>query len=281
MAEIKCIDVSEWQGKIDWKKVKAAGYSHAVLRAGFGRSKTQKDAEFERNYKNAKSAGVKLGVYWYAYAVDKADAVKEAKACLEIIKGKVLELPVFYDMEENSMTALGRTVLTSMAEAFCDEIKKSGYECGVYSNPNWFTNYLDYKRLRSKYPIWLAQYYKEPQFECDMWQYTSQGKVQGISGDVDLNVIYSTDIIKSSSKSEEIKYGDSGIDVLCLKYLIQIADDAGVLDYGMTRGNNKFSVGTQDAVKKLQKIMGLVQTGTATEEFVNRLYGLIAQRRLK
>ncbi len=286
MAEIKCIDVSEWQGKIDWKKVKAAGYSHAILRAGFGRSQTQKDAEFERNYKNAKAAGVKLGVYWYAYAVDKADAVKEAKACLEVIKGKTLELPVFYDMEENSMTKLGKTALTAMATAFCEEIKKGGYKCGIYGNPNWFTNYLDYKTLKSKYPIWLAQYYKEAQLECDIWQYSSEGKVDGISGNVDLNVIYNEDIVKSNTtptdsnteKSKaELKSGDKGIDVLCLKYLIQIADDMGIIDYGMTLGNNKFSNGTAEAVKTLQKIMGLKQTGVSNEDFVNRLYRLIVE----
>ena len=285
MAEIKCIDVSEWQGKVYFKKVKAAGYSHAILRAGFGRSSSQVDAEFERNYKNAKAAGVKLGVYWYAYAVDKADAVKEAKACLEVIKGKVLELPVFYDMEESSMKSLGKTALTAMATAFCEEIKKGGFACGVYGNPDWFTNYLDYKTLRSKYPIWLAQYYKEAQLECDVWQYTSEGKVNGISGNVDLNIIYNEEIIqeektakpKGPAPNAELKTGDGGIGVLCFKYLVQIADDMGLLQYGMTLGNNKYSKGTQNAVKALQTQMGLKSTGTADESFVNKLYKLITE----
>ncbi len=286
MAQIKCIDVSEWQGKVDFKKVKAAGYSHAILRAGFGRSSTQVDAEFERNYKNAKAAGVKVGVYWYAYAVDKADAVKEAKACLDVLKGKTLELPVFYDMEESSMKSLGKAALTAMATAFCEEIKKGGFRCGVYGNPDWFTNYLDYKTLKSKYPIWLAQYYKEAELECDIWQYTSEGKVSGISGNVDLNIIYNEEVIKTAntapsadaeSSKEELRSGDSGIDVLCFKYLIQIADDMGVIDYGMTLGNNRFSAGTQDAVKALQKIMGIKQSGVANEDLVNRLYRLIVQ----
>ncbi len=283
MAEIKCIDVSEWQGKVDFKKVKSAGYSHAILRAGFGRSSSQVDAEFERNYKNAKTAGVKLGVYWYAYAVDKADAVKEAKACLEVLKNKTLELPVFYDMEESSMKSLGKTALTAMATAFCEEIKKGGFTCGVYGNPDWFTNYLDYKTLKERYPIWLAQYYSEAQLECDIWQYTSEGKVSGISGNVDLNTIYNEDIIKGESSAEpnvpnpkaELKTGDSGIGVLCLKYLIQIADDMGVLRYGMTLGNNKYSQGTVKAVNNLRKQMGLELTGAADENFVNQLYRLI------
>ena len=153
MANIKCIDVSEWQGTIDWKKVKAAGYGYAVLRAGFGRSDTQKDKQFERNYTGALAAGVKLGVYQYAYAIDKADAVKEAKACLSVLKGKTLDMPVFYDMEEASMTKLGKTKLTEMAKAFCDTVRKGGFTSGVYSNPNWFNNYLDYNSIRKNYPV--------------------------------------------------------------------------------------------------------------------------------
>ncbi len=203
MAEIKCIDVSEWQGTIDWKKVKAAGFGHAILRAGFGRSVTQKDKTFEQNYKNAKAAGVKLGVYWYSYAVDKADAVKEANACIAVLKGKSFELPVFFDMEENSMTKLGKSALTDMAKAFCDTVIKGGFRAGVYSNPNWFTNYLNYNALRKLYPIWLAQYYVEPQFDCDIWQYSSTGKVSGITGNVDMNVIYNSGIIKTKTEVPE------------------------------------------------------------------------------
>ena len=199
MANIKCIDVSEWQGTVDWKKVKAAGIGHAILRAGFGRDVSQIDKKFEQNYKNAKAAGVKLGVYWYSYAVDKADAVKEAKACLQVLGGRALDMPVYFDMEEGSMTKLGKTKLTEMARAFCEEIKKGGYTPGVYSNPTWFKNYLDYNGLKKLYSIWLAQYYKEAQYECDVWQYCSDGKVSGISGNVDMNIIYNENIIKKPS----------------------------------------------------------------------------------
>ncbi len=199
MANIKCIDVSEWQGTIDWKKVKNAGYGHAILRAGFGRSASQKDKSFEENYKKATAAGVKLGVYWYSYAVDKADAIKEAEACLAVLKGKVFQMPVFFDMEESSMTKLSKSTLTEMAKAFCERIKKGGYTAGVYSNLNWFTNYLNYAELKKLYPIWFAQYYTEAQLDCDIWQYSSSGKVSGITGNVDLNIIYNEKIIKADT----------------------------------------------------------------------------------
>ncbi len=287
MSDIKCIDVSCWQGDINWTKVKAAGYSHAIIRAGFGREATQVDSKFEQNYKNAKAVGIKLGAYWYSYAVDKADAIREANACLQVIKGKNFELPIFFDMEESSQTKLGKTILTAMAKGFCDALISAGYNAGVYSNPTWFTNYLDYNTLKKKYPIWLAQYYKEAQLDCDIWQYSSKGKVSGISGNVDMNIIYNSDVIYTEENKEDfskvgkienrtkLKKGDKGLDVLCLKYLIQVADDMGVLNFGMTPGNDSFGSGTEKAVKKCQKLMGKTQTGIADAEFVNGLYKLI------
>ena len=98
MSKIKCIDVSTWQGVIDWKKVKAAGYEHAIIRAGFGREASQVDNKFEHNYKNAKAAGVKLGAYWYSYADSVEDAKREAAACLTVLEGKTFEMPIFFDM---------------------------------------------------------------------------------------------------------------------------------------------------------------------------------------
>ena len=94
MSNIKCIDVSTWQGNIDWKKVKAAGYGHAIIRAGFGREISQVDNRFEQNYKNAKAAGVKLGVYWYSYADSVAAAIKEANTCLDVLNGRDIDMNV-------------------------------------------------------------------------------------------------------------------------------------------------------------------------------------------
>lgn len=286
MSNIKCIDVSTWQGSIDWKKVKAAGYGHAIIRAGFGREVSQVDNRFEQNYKNAKAAGMVLGVYWYSYAVDKADAIREAKACLTVLNKRKLEMPVYFDMEESSMTKLGKAKLTEMAKAFCEEIKKGGYRAGVYSNPNWFKNYLDYNALKKLYSIWLAQYYKEAQYECDVWQYTSSGKVNGISGSVDMNIIYNAGIIKSGSeptkvteKKEEtvrteLKQGDKGIDVLGLKYLMMVAADMGIVSVNLAKDGG-FGSGTDKAVKALQKVFGMSQTGVADAAFIHKLYSKI------
>lgn len=210
MAEIKCIDVSEWQGDIDWKKVKASGLDCVILRAGFGRAASQKDSRFDTNYKNAKDNGIKIGVYWYSYAENTSDAEKEAAACLSVLNKRELDMPVFYDLEDNSMTKLSRAQLTAIAKAFCEKIKAGGYRAGVYSNPNWFKNYLDYKALKKLYPIWLAQYYTEPQYECDIWQYSSSGKVSGITGSVDLDLIYSEDIIEAKKTTFTVKYDANG-----------------------------------------------------------------------
>lgn len=195
MSNIKCIDVSEWQSKIDWKKVKDSGIEYAILRAGFGRESAQVDFEFEGHYKNAKKAGIKLGVYWFSYADSVEDAKREAKACLEVIKGKTFELPVYYDLEFSTQKNYGKTVLTNIAKTFCETIKKQGYSVGVYANLNWFLNYLDYETLKKSYSIWLAQYHTKAELNCDIWQYTSQGKITGVYGNVDVNIIYNKDII--------------------------------------------------------------------------------------
>ena len=105
---IKGIDVSSWQGNIDFAKVKASGIDFVIIRAGYGRETRQNDNCFEVNYRNAKAAGLDVGAYWYSYADSAEDAVKEAKACMEVIKGKKFEYPIFFDLEEQSQFAKGR-----------------------------------------------------------------------------------------------------------------------------------------------------------------------------
>ena len=259
MSNIKCIDVSTWQGSIDWKRVKAAGYGHAIIRAGFGREVSQVDNRFEQNYKNAKAAGVVLGVYWYSYAVDKADAIREAKACLTVLNKRKLEMPVYFDMEESSMTKLGKAKLTEMAKAFCEEIKKGGYRAGVYSNPNWFKNYLDYNALKKLYSIWLAQYYKEAQYECDVWQYSSSGKVDGISGSVDMNIIYNTSVVKTevvNSAQTESKADKPVLETAALQVLLRLALDLGVAKTYVTPVNNIKGRLTNAAILEAREYMG-------------------------
>ena len=205
MTKVTCVDISEFQQNIDFNKMKNDGIKAVIIRAEYGREVSQKDGMFESHYKNAKSAGMKIGVYWYSYADSVSDAEKEAKACLECIKGKSLYMPIYYDLEDSSQVKLGKSKLTEIAERFCETIKENGYRAGVYANLNWFNNYLDYDKLKSKYGIWLAQYNDKAELACDIWQNSSTGRVSGYSGNIDTNVIIYplTVFAKSESKAEK------------------------------------------------------------------------------
>lgn len=205
MSKITCVDISEFQQNIDFNKMKNDGIKAVIIRAGYGRESSQKDCMFESHYRNAKAAGLKIGVYWYSYADSVDDAEKEARACLACIGGKALDMPVYYDMEDNFQTHLSKPTLTAIAEHFCNTVKANGYKVGVYANLNWFTNYLDYNRLKNKYSIWLAQYNDRAELDCDIWQNSSTGRVSGYNGRLDTNVIYNEDIFsgKSDTKVEK------------------------------------------------------------------------------
>ena len=205
MSKITCVDISEFQQNIDFNKMKNDGIKAVIIRAGYGRETSQKDTMFESHYRNAKEAGLKIGAYWYSYADSVDDAEKEAKACLECVENKYFDMPIYYDLEDNSIVKLGKAKLTEIAERFCETIKKSNYRAGVYANLNWFNNYLDYDKLKKKYSIWLAQYNSVNELNCDIWQNSSTGRVSGYNGRLDTNVIYNEDIIsgKSDTKVEK------------------------------------------------------------------------------
>lgn len=195
---IKAIDVSCWQVGVDYNKVKSSGINVVLIRAGFGREANQKDNQFETHYKNAKAAGLKIGVYWYSYAEGISDAANEANACLACLNGRKLDLPVYFDLEEPWQQSFGKATLTAMAEKFCDTIKKYGYRAGVYANAYWFSQCLNYSTLYNKYSIWLAQWASYHTIKCDIWQYSETGSVNGVSGNVDMNIIENTSIINGS-----------------------------------------------------------------------------------
>ena len=197
MASVTCVDISEFQQNIDFNKMKNDGIKAVIIRAGYGREVSQKDSMFESHYKNAKNANLKIGVYWYSYADSVNDAEKEARACLECIKSKSLDMPIYYDLEDSSQTKLGKAKLTEIAERFCETIKKSNYRAGVYANLNWFNNYLDYDKLKAKYSIWLAQYNDKAELDCDIWQNHSTGRVSGYGGNIDTNIIYNENVFKN------------------------------------------------------------------------------------
>ena len=189
------IDVSAWQGKIDWAKVKADGIQFAIIRAGYGTYIGQKDAYFDYNVQQAKKYGIKVGAYWFSYATTAAEAKKEAQVCYEVIKNYELDYPVFYDFEYDSVNyanGMGVTITkaksTAFTEAFCQELASKNVNVGVYTNPDCIYKYFEWDTL-NKYPLWLAHWdVAEPAFPCDLWQYSSSGYVNGISGRVDMNL---------------------------------------------------------------------------------------------
>ena len=221
--EYRGIDVSKYQGNINFKKVKDAGVQFVIIRIGYGQYESQKDEKFEANYEGFREVGIPVGVYLYSYAKSVNDAKKEANTVLKWLNGRELNLPVYYDIEDKSQINLGKGTLTNMCEVFCDTIEKAGYWAGVYTNKYFFTTYLDYEKLEEKYTIWVAQYNDTNTYrgKYDMWQYTSSGKVNGISGNVDMDILYRNifenrgDDIDSSSLPNLSSYkGNSIVDAL-------------------------------------------------------------------
>lgn len=191
MELLRGIDVSYYQGIIDWQAVKETGLvKFAIIRAGYGRYANQKDSQFERNYAGAKAAGIPVGAYWYSYAMSVEEAREEAQACMQVLKGKRFEYPVYFDFEDSRQINLGKTVLTGICEAFCDTLEKAGFFAGVYASTYWFKHNLDYPYLADRYTIWLADFRKDYDRNIvrDIHQYTSSGRIAGIPYRVDLNV---------------------------------------------------------------------------------------------
>lgn len=195
MAEVMGIDVSKHQGSIDWQKVKKDGVQFAIIRAGYGKFASQEDPEFSDNIQNAYKAGIPVGVYWYSYAGSVADAEKEADVCLRVIKPfkALITLPVFFDQEyEPGILALNNRQRTDCCLAFIKKIQAAGYQPGMYASYDWFKNKI-YRAELLDYPAWVAQYASKCQYtdkNLYMWQYSSTGKVNGISGNVDKNYWY-------------------------------------------------------------------------------------------
>ncbi len=196
------IDVSRYQGDVDWEQVKAAGVEFAMIRVGFrgyGQSgKLMEDAKVKQNYENATKAGIKVGVYFFAQAISVEEAKEEAEYVLELIDGWQLDMPVAYDWE--CLAADYRTVgvdpqtVTDCAKAFCEVIGAEGYDTMIYFNPSQSRDMMYLSELVD-YGFWLAMYSDQMTYEykVDMWQYTKEGKVPGIQGNVDINLYFPYD----------------------------------------------------------------------------------------
>ncbi len=190
------IDVSKWNGNINWEAVKNSGISYVIIRCGY-RGSAQgvliEDPKFQANIKGASAAGLKVGIYFFSQAVDEVEAVEEASMVLGQIKGYTISYPVFIDVEASGGRgdAIDKDTRTAVCRAFCQTIQNGGYTAGVYSNKFWLENKIDTKSLGA-YKIWLAQYAAAPTYagRYDLWQYRSTGSVSGISGNVDMNISY-------------------------------------------------------------------------------------------
>lgn len=194
MGYFNCIDVSEWNGDIDWEQAKADGLEYAIIRCGFGR--TGVDKYFEINMEGAHDAGIKIGVYFYSYATDWDSAVIEANHCIELIEEykDIIALPVFYDVEEERNVPR----MTDICMAFINTLNYYGYNVGVYTSGSWYSAY--FKNIDVNF-IWLAYWgsddgvpHTKPDY-CDIWQYTSRGNVDGVgNGCVDCDIVYNEDM---------------------------------------------------------------------------------------
>ena len=183
------IDVSTFQGAINWQRVKGIGIKFAMIRAGFGRFEL--DNRFLQNYLNAKTNDIPVGVYHYTYANNTTRAKQEANFVINYLKDKKLEYPVAFDIEDKSLLSLSKSELTKITDTFCKTLEKAGYYVVIYSYKDFLENKLDMKKL-SRYDVWLAQWSKEPTYKgpYGMWQFSDDGRVPGIVGPVDLDYAF-------------------------------------------------------------------------------------------
>ena len=200
MSTMKGIDVSYYQGNVNWSHVKTDGVKFAIIRAGYGSELSQKDKQFENNYAGCKSNGVACGVYWFSYAESVEEAKQEAQVCLQVIKGKTFEYPIYFDMENpcdsngnviRRLEKLGKKACSDIVQAFCDEIEKAGYFAGLYCSTYYLENYIS-ESVRKRYAVWVAEYSDVCNYtgQYGMWQNSSKGRVYGIDTDVDMNECY-------------------------------------------------------------------------------------------
>lgn len=190
------IDVSKWNGNINWTAVKNSGVSYVIIRCGYRGSTTGaliEDPKFKTNIAGAAKAGLKVGIYFFTQAVNEVEAVEEASMTIGLIKNYRISYPVFLDVESSGGRAdgLDAGTRTQVINAYCQTIRNSGYTAGVYANKTWLSQKMNAGSL-SSYKIWLAQYNTAPTYsgKIDLWQYTSKGSVGGISGNTDMNLSY-------------------------------------------------------------------------------------------
>lgn len=295
MAQTKGIDISRYQGAPDFAKLKGR-VGFVILQAGYGRYSSQKDAQFERSYAECKKHGIPVGAYWFGYAMTPADAAAEARACIEALRGKQFEYPIYYDMETDAQSGhypftTGRANCSAMADAFCSTLEEAGYFAGIYISRSPAQSYLT-AEIWNKYALWLAEYGSKLNWSSTVgiWQNSSTGHFAGIPLDdkgrernVDTDICYVDypTIIKSAGlngfpkqepepmdtdtwykRGDKDKTGEHTIFAIKqrLKSIGYKVDDTG-----------GFGGGTEAAVMDVQRKMGYKPTGEIGENFVKKL----------
>lgn len=217
------IDVSKWNQEIDWEAVKEEGVEFAIIRCGYRGASSGAlviDPRYEENIQGAIDAGIPVGVYFFTQALDEVEAVEEASMVIRLIEAYDVDYPVFLDSESaggnGRADGLTATERTAAHKAFLETVSAAGYETGVYASRNWLYDRINMTDL-SEYKTWLAEYAEVPAYEgyYDMWQYTSKGKVNGISTNVDLNLCYmnidtSINHARGAAGYSGVVNGDSG-----------------------------------------------------------------------
>lgn len=192
----KGIDISKHNGNINFAKVKAAGIDFVIIRAGYGKSVSQKDPMFETYYKEAKNAGLDVGAYWFSYSLSPDISKIEAECCVECIKGKKFEYPIYLDLETDERSKYypfdtGRQNCSKMVDTFCQHLETAGYFAGLYISRSPLQTHIT-DRIARRYALWIAEYNTKCNYtgSYGMWQHTPSGRVDGINGNVDLDVCY-------------------------------------------------------------------------------------------
>ena len=292
MSTVQGLDISSCQTSVDFKKVKAAGYSFVILRLNEWDSIKRdivKDSRFEEYYKAARAAGLKVGAYYFTYA-NTVDYVKyEAETAVGWIKGKQFEYPIWFDLEREQQFAQGMSFCDSAVKTFCDTLEKAGYFTGVYCSTYWYTKCVS-SAVRERYACWIADWASKCSYKGSygMWQ-NGTVYVDGISGAVDHDFCYVDypEIIKSKGLngfikppevSEKVldkgscyKLGETTVGALAVKELLRLAYARGLVSIKV--GDSKtYDEAAVKAVKELQKKWGYKETGGAGVNFVRRLY---------
>ena len=182
-------DISVHNSEIDWNALKC---DFVILRAGYGKTVNQKDKLFEQHYENAKKRGKFVGAYWYSYAMTEAEAIQEAKACIEVIKNKKFEFPIYFDLEEDKQFKTGKTNVSKIIRAFLNEVEKAGYFVGLYTNYNALCHYID-DDIKTRYNIWLAHWdisYPIYGGQFSVWQSGVGKNIAGAGGAIDVDKCY-------------------------------------------------------------------------------------------